>query len=374
MNYSLYLTDNCNLNCKYCYEKEMHSNRELSFDNIKKIIDREINSKSKESVITFFGGEPLLKKDLIYKTSNYIKNKRSKTKFLFNMTTNGTLIDDEFVDFFYKSDFISLSFSIDGEKRFHDENRIMKSGKGTYDIVEKNAKKLLIKPDVIVAVPVISKNNIKNLSENLKNLLKIGFEKISLQFDFLSDWNDEDLKVIKKEFEKISEMYIKSMRDEKEFHILGIDEKIRSYIDNKIDCNNNCSVGMHGVNVGTDGNIYPCMQFMYNQEYIIGNCENGVNKEIQLKIHNELKQELEECKQCSVRKRCNHTCSCINKAFTNNPKQTSAFTCEIERMMINIADNIAERLYKEKNPVFIQKYYNMHYNTIEKKINKMRRN
>ena len=66
MNYSLYLTDSCNLNCKYCYEKKFKTNRELSFDNIKKIIDNEIKSKSKESIITFFGGEPLLKKVIIY--------------------------------------------------------------------------------------------------------------------------------------------------------------------------------------------------------------------------------------------------------------------------------------------------------------------
>lgn len=50
MNYSFYLTDSCNLNCKYCYEKNMHFNRELSLENMKKIIDREIQNKSKEVV------------------------------------------------------------------------------------------------------------------------------------------------------------------------------------------------------------------------------------------------------------------------------------------------------------------------------------
>ena len=49
--------------------------------------------------------------ETIAEAANYIKSKKTKTKFLFNMTTNGTLIDDEFVHFFENNDFISLSFS-----------------------------------------------------------------------------------------------------------------------------------------------------------------------------------------------------------------------------------------------------------------------
>lgn len=372
MNYSIYLTDSCNMNCKYCYEKDMHFNREISFENIKKIIDREIKNKSKESIITFFGGEPLLKKNLIYKTVNYINSKKSKTKFLYNMTTNGTLIDDEFVKFFENNDFISLSFSIDGNSISQNENRITKDGKITYEIVSNNAKKLLSKPEVVVAVPVVTKNNLKYLYNNLCTILEIGFKKISFQFDFTANWNDDDLETIKNEFKKISKKYVESMRNENEFHILGIDEKIRSYIDDDMNCNNDCSVGLRGANVGTDGNIYPCMQFMYNNDYIIGTCDNGIDKGKQLNVYNMLKEEMEECIKCAYNKRCNHTCSCINKAYTNNPKQTSPFTCELERMMINIADDIAETLYLEKNPVFIQKFYNIHYNNIEKTINKRR--
>ena len=369
MNYSIYLTDNCNLNCKYCYEKNMHTNREISFDNIKKIIDNEIKSKSKESIITFFGGEPLLKKKLIYATADYIKSKKNKTNFLFNMTTNGTLIDDEFVEFFENNNFISLSYSIDGSAISQNENRIMKNGRPTYELVVCNAKKLLSKPDIVVAVPVVTKNNEKNLYKNLCHLLEIGFKKISIQFDLTAKWDDEDLNIIKCEFEKIAKKYIDEMRNENEFHILGIDEKIRSYIDYDMDCNNDCSVGIRGANVGTDGNIYPCMQFMYNNEYIIGNCELGIDKRKQLEVYKLLKKEMDECKDCAYRKRCNHTCSCINKAYTGNSIQTSPFTCEIERMLINTADNIAETLYAEKNAVFIQKFYNMHYNNIEKIIN-----
>ena len=49
MQYIIHLTDACNLKCKYCYENK--SVREISFDNITKIIDNEIKQKSKYASI-----------------------------------------------------------------------------------------------------------------------------------------------------------------------------------------------------------------------------------------------------------------------------------------------------------------------------------
>ena len=75
----IHLTDACNLKCKYCYENK--SVREISFDNITKIIDNEIKQKSKYTTIYFYGGEPLLKKQTIKDTIKYIESKKCKTKF-----------------------------------------------------------------------------------------------------------------------------------------------------------------------------------------------------------------------------------------------------------------------------------------------------
>ena len=72
MNYTFYLTEKCNLNCKYCYEGEKGTN-ELSFSDIKKVLDREVESKSKACQVSFFGGEPLLKKDLVIKVQKDTK-------------------------------------------------------------------------------------------------------------------------------------------------------------------------------------------------------------------------------------------------------------------------------------------------------------
>lgn len=61
MNYTFYLTEKCNLNCKYCFEKNK-GNNELTFSDIKNIIDMEIKKKNPRCQITFFGRRTTFKK------------------------------------------------------------------------------------------------------------------------------------------------------------------------------------------------------------------------------------------------------------------------------------------------------------------------
>lgn len=138
MQYIIHLTDACNLKCKYCYENK--SVREISFDNITKIIDNEIKQKSKYASIYFYGGEPLLKKQIIKDTIKYIESKKCKTKFKYGITTNGTLLDDDMINLIKENEF-TVAYSIDGGKLVQNLNRITADGKETFDIVEKNAKK-----------------------------------------------------------------------------------------------------------------------------------------------------------------------------------------------------------------------------------------
>lgn len=61
MNYTFHLTEKCNLNCKYCYERNKGTS-ELAFEDIKNIMDIEVKNKSKTCAITFFGRRTFIKK------------------------------------------------------------------------------------------------------------------------------------------------------------------------------------------------------------------------------------------------------------------------------------------------------------------------
>ena len=144
-----------------------------------------------------------------------------------------------------------------------------------------------------------------------------------------------------------------------------IDDKIRSYIQEEYDCNEDCKFGMKFINVGTDGNFYPCVQFVYNKDFIIGNCKDGIDINARLNLIKNSKKEKEVCKNCSIRKRCKHLCSCKNYSLTGDINELSPITCETEKIFIEIADKMAGELYKKNSNMFIQKYYNKNYNILK---------
>ena len=360
MEYIIHLTDKCNLECKYCYEKKQ--NKVISFESIKNIINYEIGKKNPYSVFVFYGGEPLLKKDLIEKTIDYINSLKTKTKFYYGITTNGLLMDDKFIDYMKKNNFVNIAYSIDGIQKAHDLNRKTINNKDSFKIVEENLLKVLKQFEDVTTMTVVTKNNLAMLDKSVEYLIKIGVKNINILFDYSADWQDSDLKEIKKQINKVTNIYAREIKNENDINIPIIDEKIKSYINDKFNCNDNCKFGNKTINVGTDGNLYPCMQFVNNNKYIIGNCKDGIDNVKLLKLLSNSAKENDICKDCSVKKRCKHTCACKNYKLTNDVNGLSPLTCETERIFIEAADKMAEKLYKENSKLFIQKYYNKDYN------------
>lgn len=371
MEYIIHLTEKCNLNCTYCYEKKR--NKDISFEDIKKLVDYEISQKQKYSIIIFYGGEPLLQKNIIKNTIDYIKSKKCKTNFYFGITTNGTLLDNDFIKYMKENKFINIAYSIDGMKETHDLNRKTINGNGTFDIVETNAKKLLKTFDEVIAMSVITRNNLSKLSNNVEYLINLGFKYINLQFDYSQDWQDDDLNEIKKQYNKIAEIYANKILQEYDIEIPLIDDKIRTYIKDEYNCNEDCEFGMKTINIGTDGNFYPCMQFVNNQDFNIGNCKDGIDINARTNLIKKSKKENETCKNCNIRKRCKHLCSCRNYVLTNDINELSAVICETEKILIEASDKMAEKLYKQNSKMFMQKFYNKDYNILKQIANKYKK-
>ena len=368
MEYIIHLTEKCNLNCAYCYENK--TNKDISFENIKNLIDYELSRKQKYCIIIFYGGEPVLQKNIIKDTIDHINSKMCKTEFYYGITTNGTLLDDDFIKYMKENKFVNIAYSIDGMQETHDLNRKTIDGSGTFNIVEKNAKKLLNCFDEVVAMSVITKNNLSNLSKNVEYLINMGFKYINLLFDYSQDWQDKDLYEIKKQYNKIAEIYAEKIFQEFDVEIPLIDDKIKTYIKDEYNCNQDCKFGMKTINVGTDGNFYPCMQFVNNQDFVIGNCKDGIDINARINLIKNTKKENEMCKNCAIRKRCKHTCACKNYILTNDINELSPVVCETEKILIEVSDRMAEKLYKQNSKMFMQRYYNKDYNILKQIANK----
>lgn len=132
----------CNLNCKYCFYNSISSARAvkdygfMKEDTIKKILDRVFEyCNDGNCSIAFQGGEPLLIGTDFYKQFiDYIKINNNGTSFSFALQTNGTLINDEWANFFSENKFL-IGISLDGNKNLHNLNRVDHSRNDSFNKV-----------------------------------------------------------------------------------------------------------------------------------------------------------------------------------------------------------------------------------------------
>lgn len=144
------ITERCNLRCEYCcYSGQFegwrtHGSGSISFETAQKAIHDHLCTKQPDNLcaISFYGGEPLLEFDLLKDSVLYAEREALKfnKKPTFTITTNGTLLNDEIMQFLVEHEFLVM-ISLDGPKEVHDRYRVYTGNdhrKGSFDTVMKN--------------------------------------------------------------------------------------------------------------------------------------------------------------------------------------------------------------------------------------------
>jgi uncharacterized protein len=143
------LTENCNMRCKYCgYHDERYINgnplKDIDEDTLQRTLDFIVahSVDSYDTTVSFFGGEPLLRFDLIKFAIEYLENRNHRGhKYDYRLTTNGTLLDSDVIDYFVNKD-VKCTISLDGPIFIHDRYRVYEGGNPTYVDVIKNLKRI----------------------------------------------------------------------------------------------------------------------------------------------------------------------------------------------------------------------------------------
>lgn len=142
---------NCNIDCKYCFYKCLSSNREeyskgfMSDETLEALVknafeyvSKKENDKgrAKHSFVSFAfqGGEPMLTGLEFFKKVVTLQREYNDGSVHVENTiqTNGTLIDDEWAEFFSQNDFL-VGLSLDGPKKLHDAYRVDVKGQPTFE-------------------------------------------------------------------------------------------------------------------------------------------------------------------------------------------------------------------------------------------------
>jgi len=346
---TLNITEKCNLSCDYCYSRKRgHSS--ASFDVVKAAVDMSVREDTSTG-ICFFGGEPLLEKKLIEDTIHYTDSihKESGHKFFYKITTNGTLLDETFLQLARKVNLI-IGISHDG---------LMSSGGRARNLDTEKLQVLLHYQPYALVLTTVNPLSVDLFADSVEWLFKQGFRYLitSPAHGKHIPWDEKSCDLLRKQYEKMAKLYIKWTLEGKKFFLGAFETKIASHIKYTKE---HCHIGKDQISVAVDGKIYPCEQFVDNPDYCIGDVWHGIDPQLQqaLALH---RCESPLCAKCAINTRCIHTCGCMNCLDTGSVDEVSPFQCRHEKMLISIVDKMAEKLYRSKNRRFIAKHYDPAY-------------
>jgi putative peptide-modifying radical SAM enzyme len=313
MYFHLILTDDCNLSCSYCRAKAFENLEESEGE---KAVDVDGNlplemaydpkilyqflKKDPSPTLTFYGGEPLLRTDLIGRIVREAPVRR------FMMQTNGILLDQLPPEIVNR--FVTILISLDGRRELTDANR----GDGVYDRVMENIRKIHAQGytgELIARMTVTERTDIVEAVHHLASNPDYSFSSIHWQIDanFAGDFS------LRRFQEWARDSYnpgIRTLVDDWVDHMRKEGEVLRWYpfLDPLEDLLHDresrlrCGSGYANYSIMTDGNIGPCPVMIGMSQFYVGHISRSHPLELDTVLIRG------ECSDCRIRTFCGGRC------------------------------------------------------------------
>jgi uncharacterized protein len=345
----LHVAHGCNMDCRYCFAgKGDYSGKSgiMPLDVGKQALDFLIKESGtrRHLEVDFFGGEPLLNWDVCKELVKYgreLEKKHDKV-FNFTLTTNGILIDDDVIDFCCR-EMGNVVLSMDGRRETHDRMRKTKGGGATYDqIIEKFRKMADARhQDKYYMRGTYTAYN-KDFAADVLAMADLGFKETSIEPVVSSPDTDyalheEDLPILFEQYEKLAEeMLEREKRGEGfNFYHYTIDLTGGPCVYKRI---SGCGVGTEYLAVTPTGDLYPCHQFVGDDDFKVGDVYNGiVNDDVIDRFRNNNVYTRDKCRNCFAKLYCAGGCAANNYHSNGDINRVYDFGCELHRKRIECA-------------------------------------
>ncbi len=345
----LHVAHDCNLRCKYCFADtgEFHGGRCLmSAETGKKAIDFVIKSSGarKNIEIDYFGGEPLMNFGVVKEITEYAKAEGEKhgKNFRFTVTTNGILLNED-IKKYINENMSNVVLSIDGTKETNDRMRYRVDGSGSYDSIVPKFQDLAESrnQDRYYVRGTFTAYN-KDFAKDVIHLADLGFKQTSVEPVVAPETEDyaltkEDIPVIFREYEKLTEEYVKRYKEGKGFNFFHfmIDLDQGPCVVKRL---SGCGAGHEYLAVAPNGDIYPCHQFVGNNDFLMGNVDSGtIDEKIKSYFEKSNIYTKEKCKNCFAKFYCSGGCCANAWNFNGDINKPYELACEFEKKRVECA-------------------------------------
>ncbi len=273
----------CNMRCRYCFYADVSSRRKfenfgfMTKETAENLIESALEFADGESVaFAFQGGEPLLSGIEYFKNFVDCVNKTNvkNSEIFYSLQTNGTLINDEWAEFFVKNKFL-IGLSLDGNYK-HNKFRLDAEMKNTYYTIFEGAETLKKHKVEFNILTVLTGYAAEIGAEIYKHFRNNGFK--YLQFiPCLRPFGDEsesELYMTNEQFAKflieVFNLYVKDFYRGNYISVRYFDNLVRMYLGERPEQCGLCGHCTYQFVAEGNGNIYPC-DFYCTDEWLLGN-------------------------------------------------------------------------------------------------------
>lgn len=354
----------CNLSCTYCYKEDLVEpalGKRMDFDTAVRSVEmllREAADRPSINVV-FFGGEPLTNLPLIRQVVDYCERRCAELgkRADFSLTTNGTLLTEEIVDWLDAHRF-GLTVSMDGPKALHDRNRRTVGGKGSYDAILPKVRMLLARytsrPVGARVTLTTGVTDVVAIHRHLRDELgffEVGFSPVTSGSLTAFNLKPDELAAVFSGFQELGRAYYEAALQGGNTGFANMHQLMTDLWEGRRKALP-CGAGFQMLAVDHQGDLHLCHRFTGSALPTFGNVESGVAKERLTGFLDEARDlSGRPCETCRIRSLCAGGCYHESYARYGDPLTPTLHYCDLMRDWIDFGVSIYARLL-EKRPDF----------------------
>lgn len=358
----LNVAQDCNLSCPYCIvENGEHAEpQRMSRQIARKTVDLLLQESRGSPVcrLAFVGGEPLLNFHTIRDAVTYGERQAARygSRMVFSLSTNGTLLNDESIDFIREHQ-LWVMVSLDGPPAIHNQLRYTPSGIGSYEIVAAKLSKLLRNCSQQVSLRATITRHSPPVSTLVDYLASFGTRQVIL---LPVVGNDEAYALdvagrerLKTEYTNLARCFIAGTPKGDFSEIALLIPYLRHL------CSGRkrrifCGAGTGMLGVCASGELYPCTVLARRKEYRVGDVATGIEWDKLSHWRSYLDVDSKPpCQECWARYICGGGCLASAAKSRGGPLRPVRAECELQRHLIQLAIWVHLELRQKQPEIFL---------------------
>ena len=366
---NLILTNACNLSCSYCYEQHKKDFGRFTNESLLsayRFLNKSNNKQRK--VFQFFGGEPLIHKDIILdflqrNEAELEENARGENNTVVGIVTNGLLLSDELIDKYFNYDFTFMLISLDTDRAEVDHREI---GQDKINILMDQISRIPEGPKSEKRVTIrctLARENAPYFKDFTNNLYARGIRRIVVHPLVLDSargfirWTDDEWNGLHNNILEVLEQY-----QDLQIHFSeGVGQKGEE----------NCMIGSDMIAIDGSGDFSGCY-FFTNQkggptsDTILGNIfQEKIYIDRYKRFQREyakMFEEEEQCKTCDYKNAC-YQCPAGNLDTGSRMFRPDDMCQKIVKLYVDLHEDISKKQFKIKYDILTQSLQSEGYAT-----------